>query len=383
MPFTDVIDNYANGATGTLSTTDGGSVGYTVTANVSTISRPNTDQGAQVTADGSRSVTVDFDDPIHGLTISVDRSNPGEVYFVEIDGVVIDLNAAIADGSVVFSQSGASTHFITATGGISSTGGPTNGSLGLLHFESDVTSVRIFGTGGTSGNWDLFEIGVDSDDFRVVCFTQDTLIRTPLGERKVSSLKAGDCVETAEGKLRKIIRTNLRKISALQQAREPRLRPIRIKAGALGHGLPERDLLVSRQHRVLVSSRIAQRIVGHAEILVPAIQLVGIEGVEIDNSLTPLEYHHFLFDEHEVVLANGAPAESLYLGAEAHLALDQAGEMDEVQTRDVVELPKMRPARMLPHAKQIKRIIAAHKRHGRPILEAMAGSLGHAALRSA
>jgi hypothetical protein len=38
-----------------------------------------------------------------------------------------------------------------------------------------------------------------------------------------------------------------------------RIRPIRIAKGSIGQDMPERDLFVSPQHRVLVNSRIAKR----------------------------------------------------------------------------------------------------------------------------
>ena len=369
MPFTDVIDSYVNGATGTLTTSDGGSVGYTVTANVNTITRPGTDQGAQVTGDGSETVEVAFDQAVHGMTISVNRSNPGEVYFIEVDGVVIDLNDAIADGTVVFSQGGAATHEITASGGITSTGGPTNGSIGFLHFESPVTNVRIFGMGAGAGNWDLFEIGIDSDDFRVVCFAADTRLQTAQGQVPVSQLRAGDRVMALDGSVHCIQRTNARHISAIAMMRETRLAPVHIQAGALGHGLPTHDLRVSRQHRVLVASRIAKRITGHAAVLIPAVRLVGLPGIDIDRSMTPISYYHVLLDHHDLLIANGAPAESLFLGAVTHQAL--AGEPNEVAPHADAghALQNMPPAYPFPSAQDCKKVIAAHLRHERPLLE--------------
>ena len=49
--------------------------------------------------------------------------------------------------------------------------------------------------------------------------------------------------------------------------------------GALGNGLPRRDLLVSRQHRMLVRSSIAGRMFGDKEVLVAAHHLTALPGV--------------------------------------------------------------------------------------------------------
>ena len=93
-----------------------------------------------------------------------------------------------------------------------------------------------------------------------------------------------------------------------------KLWPVRICVGALGNGLPERDLLVSRQHRMLVSSRIALRMFGQADVLIPAIRLTALPGIAIDTNVTEVEYFHILLANHEVVFAEGAATESLYTG---------------------------------------------------------------------
>ena len=56
---------------------------------------------------------------------------------------------------------------------------------------------------------------------------------------------------------------------------------IRIGAGALGAGLPERDLMVSPQHRVMVRSDLARELSGQDEVLVAAKHLLAVEGIEI------------------------------------------------------------------------------------------------------
>jgi len=50
--------------------------------------------------------------------------------------------------------------------------------------------------------------------------------------------------------------------------------------------------------------------------LVPAKDLLDIEGVTLVHDSASLTYYHILFDTHEVIWADGIPAESLFLGAE-------------------------------------------------------------------
>jgi hypothetical protein len=368
MAFTDVIDDYANGLTGTLTALNG-TVGYSIISNVNTASRTGTDRGAQVTADGLRTVQVNFDQAVEGMTINVNRSNPGEIYFFEINGVQVNLNTAIASGDVVFTQTGPATHVVTPAGGVTSTEDPDNGSQGFFRFTIPVTSVKIFGTGGGSGNFDLFEIGIDPDFFTIVCFTADTKIQTPHGQVKVSDLKAGDMVTTQDGSARTVVMTHKRRVTRMALARETRLSPVRIAAGALGDGLPTEDLLVSRQHRILISSRVAKRICGSADVLVPAIQLVGLPGIDVDRTMQPVDYYHILLDRHDVVFANGAPAESLFVGpVSSEVLVDEVAEIDPEQAC-YSAFANMTPARPFPTSKQTKQIIAAHIKHQRPLLE--------------
>lgn len=97
----------------------------------------------------------------------------------------------------------------------------------------------------------------------------------------------------------------------------PNLRPIRICRGALGPDLPKADLIVSPQHRIPVRSKIAQKMFGTMEVLVAAKQLCQLDGADVVEELTEVTYVHFLFDDHQIVLANGAEAESLHTGTEA------------------------------------------------------------------
>ena len=81
--------------------------------------------------------------------------------------------------------------------------------------------------------------------------------------------------------------------------------------------MPHRDLLVSRQHRMLVSSYISKRIFGVRDVLIPSIKLVVLPGIFIEQDLTEVDYIHMLFDRHKIIDSERAPNESLYTGPEA------------------------------------------------------------------
>lgn len=150
-----------------------------------------------------------------------------------------------------------------------------------------------------------------------ICFTSGTLIKTPEGVRAVEDLCVGDMVQTANNGPQPIRWIGRRDISPLELRLFPKFRPVRVIAGALGAGLPKRDLLVSRQHRLLVRSKIVTRMFDASQVLVPAIRLTELPGIKIDSTQKKVTYIHLLLEQHEVIFAEGAPTESLYPGPEA------------------------------------------------------------------
>ena len=153
--------------------------------------------------------------------------------------------------------------------------------------------------------------------FGIVCFARGTLIKTRDGERPIEALAVGDAVMTMDAGYQPIRWIGARRLSRAELAANPRLTPIRIRAGALGRNLPERDLVVSPQHRILVRSPVALRLFDSAEVLIPANKLLTLPGIDIAWDADGVEYFHFLFDDHQIVWSNGAPTESLFTGPEA------------------------------------------------------------------
>lgn len=147
----------------------------------------------------------------------------------------------------------------------------------------------------------------------IPCFTPGTLIATPTGERAVEDLKAGDRVITRDNGIQEIRWSGAKELSGAQLAANDHLQPILIQAGALGDNLPERDILVSPQHRMLLTTDKAAMYFEEREVLVAAKHLTILDGVDrVESAGTT--YIHIMFQQHEVVLSNGTWSESFQPG---------------------------------------------------------------------
>lgn len=147
----------------------------------------------------------------------------------------------------------------------------------------------------------------------IPCFTPGTLIATPDGERKVEDLQAGDRVITRDNGIQEIRWIGARSLTEAELKDATHLQPVLIRQGALGNGLPERDMMVSPNHRVLVANDKTALYFEDREVLVAAKHLTGLEGVDVVET-TAVTYIHFMFDQHEVVLSDGAWTESFQPG---------------------------------------------------------------------
>lgn len=143
----------------------------------------------------------------------------------------------------------------------------------------------------------------------IICFAPGTGIGTPRGEIPVEQLRAGDKVFTRDNGLQELRWVGQRHLGPAELLGQPDLQPIHIAAGALEPGLPERDLFLSPNHRVLMTGERASLFFGENEVLAAAKHLVGMDGVKQLNGIGTT-YVHLLFDRHEVILSNGSWTES-------------------------------------------------------------------------
>ena len=208
----------------------------------------------------------------------------------------------------------------------------------------------------------------------ITCFSACTLIETQHGLKQIETISVGDLVITATGQARKVRWIGQRHVTHEELTQNPKLRPVRITKGALGNDLPIQDLLVSRQHRMQVSSKIAERMFGTSDVLVSAIKLIDVPGIFVDEDVTEVTYFHLLFQHHEIIIANGAPSESLFTGPQALLSVSQEAR-DEIfelfpvmQDLDYTCHPALP---LIPGAKQ-RILIARHVKNDKPLLDGLA-----------
>src|SRR5690606_22901210 len=115
----------------------------------------------------------------------------------------------------------------------------------------------------------------------VPCFTPGTSIATPAGERLVEDLKVGDRIITRDNGLQEIRWIGRKTLDWKVLNANPHLKPVLIRQGSLGHGLPERDLMVSPNHRVLVANDRTSLYFEEHEVLVSAKHLLNHREVKV------------------------------------------------------------------------------------------------------
>lgn len=209
----------------------------------------------------------------------------------------------------------------------------------------------------------------DFDD--VPCFVSGTLIATKNGPVPVENLQIDDLILTYDHGYQPIRWIGSRDVNRATLRQNPKLIPILIRADALGAGFPKQDLVVSPQHRVLVSSTIAMRMFDCKEVLIPAKKLLSLNGVETLNSETDMvQYFHILFDDHEIIWSNGSPTESLFTGPAALKAISPQGREEIEALFPEICDPDFEPksARFIPEkGRRMKKLVERHLTNNKPL----------------
>jgi Ca2+-binding RTX toxin-like protein len=195
-------------------------------------------------------------------------------------------------GYVISGGSGTDTLAFDFDGTVTVSGGSVTGPGGLSVTVSNMELIRL-----SDGSTVAFGNG----SF-VVCFAAGTRILTAAGEKPVEALRPGELVATVSGRgapLQPVVFIGRRRIRLAGHPKARELAPVRVRAGALGAGVPHRDLLVSADHCLFLDGA-----------LVPARLLVNGTSVVVEEGLAEVSYVHIELPAHDVVLAEGAAAES-------------------------------------------------------------------------
>lgn len=230
--------------------------------------------------------------------------------------------------------------------------GPT-GTTSYIYSGTDDSG----GVFGTNGNAEVYITNSDqgaavnepwafepsSDNDVMICFAEGTLIATPNGEKTVETLAIGDEVLTADGRTVAVKWIGHQTVLKLFTPAE-RFRPVCISAGALGDGVPHTDLVVTKDHGLIVDG-----VIVHAGALVNGTTITEVSMAELSDQVT---YWHVETECHEAILANGAAAES-YIDNVGRHRFANYGEFEArygVNVPEMVEmdLPRAATPRQLP-----------------------------------
>ncbi len=196
---------------------------------------------------------------------------------------------------------------------------------GLTGLTGPVTTNFTYTAENAAGLTDTAFVTVTT----VPCFTTGTLIRTARGEVPIERLKVGDLVETRDNGLQPLRWIGRRKVAA-----EGRFAPIVIEAGTFGY---HRRLVVSPQHRILLTHWMAELMFAEDEVLVAAKDLVNGCSVRVQEG-GEVEYVHLLFDRHEIIYAEGLATESFLPGPHILSVFEE-----EVQAEVLALFPRIDP----------------------------------------
>jgi hypothetical protein len=308
--------------------------------------------------------TVRSTNPVAGLTPTTIAGK--DVYVIDtgsptFNGLGKTNGLSLSDGATVydfFSFDDLATP-ITATAGAAS--GMTSTQIGMAGAGESLE---------TSDGGATYNVQTMPSSGSVPCLTAGTDILTLQGAVKVENLAPGMQIATFNNEHVSLLSIFRRKVTPAELTANPKLYPVRILRGALGNNLPKEDLIVSRQHSMLVSSKIAERMFGVRHALISAIKLTELPGIYVDDTVDRVEYFHLLFDKHEVIFAEGAPTESMFTGPEALKSVNSEAR-EEILTilpelADLEYTPES--AQFVPSGKLQKKLMERHLKNAKPLL---------------
>jgi hypothetical protein len=227
-----------------------------------------------------------------------------------LDGGSASFNAVISNFS-----SGDAIHYtkltltlgsVNSIEGIQQVGLSSGGSFaGDINFSSSTNLSNLVATPDGAGGT-FVTLGA------LACFVVGTRIATSNGETPVEDIMVGDVVRAHFAGNTPVKWIGRRRIDCRRHPEPEKIWPVRVSAAAFGEHCPLRDLWLSPDHAVFADGA-----------LIPIRCLIN--GATIRQEPVPIVvYYHIELHRHDVVLADGLPAES-YLDMGDRSIFDNAG----------------------------------------------------------
>ena len=236
---------------------------------------------------------------------SVDGTTFGSSGYESVDAGGSVTNTDLNNGGYLNVQSGA-----TSTGATVENGGFLNDATGASAINTVVQPGGYFEVDGTAASTVVYTGGtlhvgpggtaIGTTNASPACYLRGTLLRSVGGDVAVEALRVGDRLPTLSGRIRPIIWIGRRRIDCRQHPSPRSVQPMRILANAFADGMPRRDLFLSPEHAVFA---------GGALIPIGALENgISVRQCDVDE----VEYFHVELASHDVVLAEGMPAETFF-----------------------------------------------------------------------
>lgn len=318
---------------------------------------------ASSTSDTGSSISVflPFTDPVGStaFTLSGGATNPGFNLVGANDGGAGDGFLSIAGSGTgatfTLDVSAIDSFFAQSGGNITVNAGPGGSGAFNVTFVGRTGTPNVvqtiapggsasFATSGvftgirfTQTNAGASNLVIDSLTASIVCYLEGTGIGTPEGRVQVEDLRAGDVVMTADGRTTAVQWVGTQTVNS-QLSDPAKVNPIRIAKGAISDNVPSRDLLVSPDHAVEIDG-----------YLVNASALVNGRTITSERNmpLSGFTYYHIETTAHELLLAEGCPAES-YVDFVGRDRFDNGAERASAPVIQEMALPRISAARMVP-----------------------------------
>lgn len=146
---------------------------------------------------------------------------------------------------------------------------------------------------------------------KVIGLVGTASLRTPCGPRRAENIRPGDLVVTRDDGLQAVRMVWSRTVTEAEIAADPSLAPVRLKPRAIGPLMPQRDLLLAGDHRILVPGHRLVDMPDESACLISARDIAeASDEAYFDKSRGDVTFYNIVFDAHQIFCADGLPVES-------------------------------------------------------------------------